>query len=186
MCYHFNPQINYAICDTNPTNANAEQHTGLRLYDLDEAIKSDGKYKSILMKNYQVGCNSSFFYSASENRVAYFNTIKYCTIVPLLHSNVIKFVGLTDPENYLAYKVIKDKLIALDNKGVLQMWNTINGKFISSTPTGQNFDEYEIHSPAGPMDSNGELKSRDADDLLMSEIIKGYSNRQNKAILRTK
>jgi hypothetical protein len=88
--------------------------TGLCLYDFEDIIKNK-KIRSLLMKENEFGCNSSFSYCQLESRIGYFNTLKFAMIVPLLHTNAIKFVGLTDPENYLAYKVIKDKFIALDN-----------------------------------------------------------------------
>ena len=66
------------------------------------------------MKENEFGCNNGFAYCQVEARIGYFNTLKFAVIVPLLHCNTIKFVGLTDPENYLAYKVIQDKYVALD------------------------------------------------------------------------
>lgn len=51
-------------------------------------------------------------------------------MVPLLHTNVIKLIGFNDPSNYLAYKLIGDKYIALDKDGGLSTWNLVSGKFL--------------------------------------------------------
>jgi hypothetical protein len=44
---------------------------------------------------------------------------------------------MTDPENYLTYKVINDKYIALNKKGFLMTWNLVTGKLLGS---------YELHN----------------------------------------
>jgi hypothetical protein len=52
-------------------------------------------------------------YSFFEKRLGFFANCTSLSIVPLLHSNQIKFIGINEEENYIAYKVINDKFIAL-------------------------------------------------------------------------
>ena len=75
--------------------------------------------KSLPLKLFEVGCNTNIFYSKDEARIGYFNSLSHITIVPLLHVNLIKFIAISKPTEYLAYKVIKDKFIALNKKGEL-------------------------------------------------------------------
>ncbi len=44
-------------------------------------------------------------------------------IVPLLHRNAISFIGMKPRYEYLTYKEIRDRVIALDNKGILTTWS---------------------------------------------------------------
>jgi hypothetical protein len=66
-----------------------------------------------------VGVNTTLYYSKDEGRIGYFDSISSITIVPLLHINLIKFIAISKPDEYIAYKVIKDKYITLTKKGLL-------------------------------------------------------------------
>ena len=59
--------------------------------------------------------------------MANYDTIK---IVPVLHRCAIGFIGMRPRHKYLAFKKIKDKLIALDKKGFLTTWSIITGKIL--------------------------------------------------------
>ena len=100
------------------------------------------------MKQNEFGCNPYLAYCEAEARVGYFNTLRYAVIVPLLHSNTVKFVGLTDPENYLAFRTIGEKFIGLDNKGYLNIWSMISGKYLTSNKIKEDWIiDYELHYP---------------------------------------
>jgi hypothetical protein len=113
------------------------------------------------MKNYDVGCNHCLFFSNYESRIGYFNTHKHATIVPFLHTNFIRFIGLTDPEKYLAYKVINDKYIALHNSGWLMTWNLITGKLLEMHEVKSKkkwFSKFVVHYPEYESDRTAEKR----------------------------
>ena len=56
-----------------------------------------------------------------------FSSIK---IVPVLHRCAIGFIGMKQRHKYLAFKKIRDKVIALDKKGFLTTWSIITGKIL--------------------------------------------------------
>ncbi len=83
------------------------------------------------LKNFEVSEYSrTMEYCKRENRICYFNKLTQVTVIPLLHVNQNKFMGIKEPGDYFAFKVIKDKFIALHKKGELQTWNLITGKYI--------------------------------------------------------
>ena len=104
--------------------------------------------KSLPFQLFEVGCNVDISYSQTEARIGYFNTLSHVTIVPTLHTNMIKFIGINKPEEYFAYRVIKDKFIALHKKGELQTWNLITGKYIGDNQLKETwFNDYINHDP---------------------------------------
>ena len=56
-----------------------------------------------------------------------FSSIK---IVPVLHRCAIGFIGMKHRQKYLAFKKIKDKIIALDKMGYFTTWSIITGKIL--------------------------------------------------------
>ena len=71
--------------------------------------------------------------------------------MPVLHRNAISFFGMKDRVNYLAFKKIKDMLIAFDHKEMLlTTWSVITGKIISqhkvTNPDCKDLDKYTIYS----------------------------------------
>ena len=128
------------------------------------------------MKNYDIGANHCLFFSDYESRIGYFNTFKYATVVPFLHTNVIRFIGLTDPEKYLAYKVINDRFIALHNSGWLFTWNMLTGKILDEQEVvckKKWFSKFVVHYPE--YESDRLLEKRDGKVLLRSKKEAKYS-----------
>jgi hypothetical protein len=163
--------VNYAICGNEDIN-----EEGLLLFDFEDIVdnlkfiadEKDPKCRSIIMKAYDIGCNHCLFFSDYESRIGYFNTYKYATIVPFLHTNFIRFIGLSDPSKFLAFKVLNDKYIALHNKGYLVTWNLITGKVIGLKELEKKWTmKYEVHYPE--YSSNRLLDKRDGKVLLRSK-----------------
>jgi hypothetical protein len=50
----------------------------------------------------------------------------------MLHRNTIAFVGMSNREEYLVTKVIKDRFIALDKRNQLTSWDIVTGKIIDT------------------------------------------------------
>ena len=137
---------------------------------IDMEARGQGACRTILMKNYDIGCNHYLFYSDYESRIGYFNTFKAATIVPFLHTNFIRFIGLSDPEKYLAYKVHDDKFTALHNEGYLYTWCMVSGKVIEEHEVVTEkkwFNKFQVHYPEYAPDRN-------------------FENRNGKVLLRSK
>ena len=99
---YFSNEVNYAICEGVKV-----EDSGLFYYNLDEIIKyiDATEVKSLPFKLFEIGCNTDLVFCPEEGRIGYFNTLSHLTIVPLLHTNLIKFIGINKPEDYLTYKV---------------------------------------------------------------------------------
>jgi hypothetical protein len=58
-----------------------------------------------------------------------------------------KFMGIKALGDYVCYKILKDKMIALTFKGELQCWNILTGKPISTVQLEDtDFTNYELVS----------------------------------------
>lgn len=90
----FTNEINYAIC-----SGSLGEIGGLYYYNLEDIIKSvdeDKDIKTLLFKSIDLGSNTSLFFSQEENRIGYFNGLSHVTIVPMLHTNRLKFIGINN------------------------------------------------------------------------------------------
>lgn len=85
--------------------------------------------KSLPFKLFNPGHCSTLAYCHAENRIGYFNQFSHVTVVPLLHTNKIRFIGIKDPSEIMAYKVFEDDFITLNRKGKVKTWNLLSGKF---------------------------------------------------------
>jgi hypothetical protein len=74
-------------------------------------------------------------------------------IVPVLHRNVIGFIGMKPREDYIVFKRVRDRLAALDRKGRITVWSVLTGKVLEHRSTNKNFDmaDFEIYQN-GPDD----------------------------------
>ncbi len=52
-------------------------------------------------------------------------------IIPILHRNVINFMGMQNRNRYLATRKEKDRFITLNTQGYLTSWSILTGKIIS-------------------------------------------------------
>jgi predicted GTPase len=68
-------------------------------------------------------------------------------LTPLLHRSTIRFFGMQEPKNYVAYKVKNDKMFTLTHDKLLQVWNIISGKLDASHQlSGQDYSQYDVYS----------------------------------------
>jgi hypothetical protein len=68
-------------------------------------------------------------------------------IVPVLHRNVIGFIGMKPREEYIIFKKVRDRLIALDKKGRITIWSVLTGKVLEDRNASKSFDigDFEIY-----------------------------------------
>ena len=84
-----------------------------------------------MLKKLDAGTNGYFEWSFNLIRIGLIKSLTHLCIIPILHRNVNKFMGMANPGDYITYKVIKDKMFALTLDGTLFAWNITNGKMIS-------------------------------------------------------
>jgi hypothetical protein len=160
---YFSDDVNYALCKDD-SDEKDPAGSGLFYYNLNDIIANaaSGEIKTLPFKIFEVGCNHTLFYSKEESRIGYFSSLSHATIIPLLHTNCIKFIGINKVSDYFAFKVIKDKFIALNKTGELQTWNLITGKYIRGFKLKGNwFKDYVNHDPESGDDPETVINRRD-------------------------
>jgi hypothetical protein len=73
----------------------------------------------------------------------------HLVVTPELHTNMIQFMGMTTPKEYLAYNIIGDKYIAIkytNRQKKIQTWSMTDGKIVDSHDlSGINLSNYNVH-----------------------------------------
>ena len=77
------------------------------------------------------GVNKSIDYYKQDERIAYMEDYRKIVITPVLHRNVINFIGMKEHSFYIGFLRQKDKIIALDKNNVLTSWSLCTGKVLS-------------------------------------------------------
>lgn len=115
---------------------------------MDAIIKGQAKKEAVqstLLKEIEVGFKGSLLYSESNKRISVLESYKRILIFPELHLNTIRFMGIIDEDQYLAFKVVGDKYIALGLDNVLYCWSMISGKMINQHKlVGKDYSEYTL------------------------------------------
>lgn len=60
------------------------------------------------------GHNGLIDYNSENNRITYLIDYESAQIVPTLHRNTISLFGMKKRENYITFRKVMDKFIALD------------------------------------------------------------------------
>lgn len=70
--------------------------------------------------------------SVSMKRFAFQQSMKSIYLIPYLHHSTIRLIGMEKDlaKIYLTYKVIDDKIHALNIRNELSTWCTYNGKIV--------------------------------------------------------
>ncbi|CDW79381.1 UNKNOWN [Stylonychia lemnae] len=97
---YFDKNTSYMICQQDPSS----QNPGLRMLDMEALITKD-RLVVPLLKDVQIGARVNFYYDTGFNRLS-----------------------CQDNTNYLCYKIIGDKFIALQANGLLQSWDMVSAK----------------------------------------------------------
>jgi len=129
---HFSMEDNYVL-----KKGLTKQDMGLFYYNMNDVIQkiNEETLKTLNFTQVSVGLNNVLYYNMQENRLGYFSSVSNITVLPLLHINFIKFLGINSPEQYIVYKVDKDKFMALHESGKIQTWSLISGKLLFQKQT---------------------------------------------------
>ncbi len=125
---NFTKSYTYALCQ-DKTDAVCP---GLRLFDM-ESIINRNKSGMVLLKNIDVGSLGQFEWSFNLIRIGIMKSFSHLVIIPILHRNMNKFMGIANLDDYIAYKVIKDKMMAITQNGLMCSWNITTAKFLTRT-----------------------------------------------------
>lgn len=67
----------------------------------------------VLIKSIDVGTQGFFEYSFNLIRIGFVRSLTHLAIIPILHRNMNKFMGMAEPSAYICYKIFMDKMMAL-------------------------------------------------------------------------
>lgn len=97
-------------------------------------------------------------------------------VIPMLHRNTARYLGMKDRSQYLATKVIDGRFIALTTKGKLYSWDQITGLLMKDEqhtfPRYKELKNFEIYTWTDP-------------DLKITDNVY-KQNWYNKILLRSK
>ena len=133
---------------------------GLRLYDINNVIEKEKDISYLLNGKITVGCQNDIDFSMQNQRIIFQSSFKAIIVLPVLHRNTVSFIGMKPRSEYLAYKIDRDKLIALSNINILSTWDVLTGVLLGQVKKlgeGQDYSEYEIYQ--GSSDDQTYLKN---------------------------
>ena len=99
------------------------------------------------LKKIDIGTQGYFEFSADVERFGFIESLNNIVITPILHRNMNKFMGIKATNDYICYKVIKDKFLAMTIKGEISCWNVLTGKLLSvNKAEGHDYSNFDLHS----------------------------------------
>eukprot|EP00347_Sterkiella_histriomuscorum_P013502 403364473 len=117
--------FNYALCQETATSTSP----GLRFFDMESIIKKD-KLSMTLLKKIDVGTLGYFENGITIERLGFLNSITSLIVTPILHKNIIRFMGMKPIGDYSLMNVVKDQFFALQGQ-TIETYNLFTGKFES-------------------------------------------------------
>ncbi|CDW88225.1 UNKNOWN [Stylonychia lemnae] len=156
----FNRFINYALCleSTNSTQR------GLKMIDT-ISLSQTNEIKMLLLKEEDIGAYTNIYFDSDISRICFMKSVQSIIVLPYLHTNINKFMGMGDLSEYIFHKVIDHKLIALRQKGELVTWDVANGKYLCSYELADhdytNFTKFTLSKDRAIMFSNEDEKNYD-------------------------
>lgn len=100
-----------------------------------------------LLKKIDIGSLGIFELDLSAWRFGFLRSLKEIIVTPILHRNINKFMGIRDKSEYLCYKVLHDKFIALSIKGEITTWNMLTGKKLTSRVLPEHdYSNFDVQS----------------------------------------
>ena len=77
-----------------------------------------------------MGHNDHLDYGPENQRLTMIKDYENMIVIPSLHICQIRFFGMGDREEYIMWKEIDDKFVAVDKHYKITTWSKINGKQI--------------------------------------------------------
>jgi hypothetical protein len=118
-------------------NETADEEAGVFIESITSELFSytDLSYdpkKSFKLKTALGGLSNIIEHFRKEDRIAIQSNFEVIKLVPVLHKNTIKMLGMKRDDEYLAFKRDNDLFIALDKSQTLTTWSMTTCKIISS------------------------------------------------------
>ncbi|CDW76646.1 UNKNOWN [Stylonychia lemnae] len=138
----FSKFINYALCYESTISSSQ----GLKMIDA-IVLSESNQIQMLLLKEEDIGAYSNIYFDSDISRICFMQSVNHIIILPYLHTNINKFMGMGDPKEYLFHKVKDHKMMALRQNGELVTWDICNGKYISSFLLPQNdYTKYQYYT----------------------------------------
>ena len=131
------------------SNESSRQKTpGFYIQNVNAFIEKKIESTNFKLKSAMVGENALLDYYKDDMRLAYMSNYENVKIVPVLHRTVIAFIGMRHRTHYVAFRKVRDKLLALDRKSHVTVWSIVTGKIESMGSLKMHFDlnDYEIYA----------------------------------------
>ena len=122
---------------------------GLSLIDL-KNIEQEIETKSFVIPimNTILGANTELVFSEANQKLVLVENYHQITMIPVVHQNVLNFEGIKRKSEYLAFKQVNDKFIALDKNNRLITWCMQTGNRLIDTENittdGEGFSDYRV------------------------------------------
>ena len=95
-----------------------------------------------------VGANNFIDFDFGMQTISFIKSYSTIRIMPLPHRNTIKFFGMGNKTDYLAWRQQDGLFSALDKKSLqVTMWSTVTGKIVKT--------EAQDRADDGPVDGGG-------------------------------
>jgi hypothetical protein len=108
----------------------------------------------MLTNDIQVGCQGLFDFSDENQRLIFLSSFEKIMVIPMLHRNTARYMGMKDRKNYLATKVMNGRFIALSKKGKIYIWDQITGLLMREEmielPKYKEFTNFELYTWTDP------------------------------------
>jgi hypothetical protein len=105
---HFSTNMNYCYC-----RETKDKESSLKFFDMEQIIREDKCTLFTVMKT-QVGKRRTIAFCKETERYAFIPGLTRCNVIPILHLNTSRLIGSPDSnEDFLAYKIFSDKMVAL-------------------------------------------------------------------------
>ena len=142
-------KISMSASSTNTKIDSTIGQNGLGLIDLDGIEENiERSLAPMPIVNTICGANAELVFSEINQKLVFVENYHNIKMVPLLHQNVINFEGQKSKDQYLIFKQIHDRFIALDKQNQLITWSMETGNLLEihrlPAVSEMNFKDYEV------------------------------------------
>lgn len=114
-----------------------KEAAGIYVYDLYQLISND-RIEMYKLNAALVGKSSSLSYCSSNARLGFIRNYHHLSMLPIVHRNTIRFLGMKARQNYLIFREHGNFLSGYSRSGELTTWCKKSGQIV-----GHNIDNFK-------------------------------------------